>query len=379
VTALQLMRLRGQVRDREGSGQSGSQSSNQSSNKELAVIERQVRHLVRLVDDLLDVSRITRGKIALHRQPVEIADVVAKAVEMAGPLFEQHRHVLDIDVARAGLSVYADPDRLAQVVTNLLTNGAKYTPVGGKIGVSARAENRELVLRVIDNGVGIAPALLSQIFEPFVQGPRSIERSQGGLGIGLALVRSLVELHGGSVAAASSGADQGSEFVVRLPLLDAGATARVAAAEAAVPPSVERLRVLVVDDNRDAAELTAEVLRDTGYEVAVVFDPVAALAAARASQRSSDDGTQAVATRPADVAILDIGLPVMDGYELARQLRAIDGWASTRFIALTGYGQESDRARSDAAGFIGHLVKPVALDTLVRAIERCRTDGATPG
>jgi PAS domain S-box-containing protein len=362
VTALQLMKLRG-----PGQGSAGGGS------KELDVIERQVRHLVRLVDDLLDVSRVTRGKITLHKQSVEIAEIVAKAVETAGPLLEQRRHILDIDVPRTGLTVDGDPDRLAQVVTNLLTNGAKYTPPEGRIRVTARVQDGDVCLRVVDNGIGIGPGLLPQVFEPFVQGPRSSERAQGGLGLGLALVKSLVELHGGNVSVASEGADRGSEFVVRLPLRTAGATAAVDAPATPVARPGARSRILVVDDNRDAAELTAEVLRDTGYDVTVVFDPVEALKVAAGAARADARG-------PFDVAILDIGLPVMDGYELAHRLRAqaAPGGAGTRFIAVTGYGQENDRARSVAAGFDHHLVKPVDLDVLLDALERCRPVAGSP-
>jgi PAS domain S-box-containing protein len=339
VTALHLMKLRGHP---------------SATSKEHQVLERQTRHLVRLVDDLLDVSRITRGKITLHRSELEIATVIAAAVEMAQPLLEQRRHVLSIEVPRTGLSVLADPDRLAQVLTNLLTNAAKYTPLEGRIGISARREAGEVVVRVTDNGMGISPALLPTIFEPFVQGPRSAARSEGGLGIGLALVKSLVTLHGGSVAAASEGPDQGSEFVVRLPLVASTVEALTPAPSKPAARSPAPLRVLIVDDNRDAADLTAEMLQDLGYDVSVAFDPATAL--------------DLVSRSVPDVAVLDIGLPVMDGYELARQMRArIDG-PPPRFVAMTGYGQEADRARSDAAGFAAHLVKPVSFETLLRAV-----------
>jgi PAS domain S-box-containing protein len=339
VTALHLMKLRGHP---------------WAASKEYEVLDRQVRHLVRLVDDLLDVSRITRGKIALHRTEVEIATVVAAAVEMAGPLLEQRRHNLELDVPRTGLPVLADADRLAQVLTNLLTNAAKYTPLEGRIRVSASREGEEVVVRVLDNGMGISPALLPTVFEPFVQGPRSAARSEGGLGIGLALVKSLVGLHEGSVSAASEGPDRGSEFVVRLPLVARAVDEVTPAVLAPVEAMPGRLRVLIVDDNRDAADLTAEMLQDLGYEVSVAFDPATAL--------------DLVSRSVPDVAVVDIGLPVMDGYELARQMRARISGPAPRFIALTGYGQEADRARSDAAGFTAHLVKPVAFDTLMRAV-----------
>jgi PAS domain S-box-containing protein len=340
VTAMQLMKLR---------------ARSESTGREQEIIERQVRHLVRLVDDLLDVSRITRGKITLARAPVEISEIVAKAVEMAAPLFEQRNQILRVEVPRAGLAVLGDQDRLAQVVTNLLTNAAKYTAPGGRIEIVAHAEENQVCLRVIDNGVGIAADLLPQVFDLFVQGPRSPERSEGGLGIGLALVRSLVQLHGGTVSAGGRGVERGSEFVVRLPMLLQQATPLAAETSTTPARASSPLRVLLVDDNRDAAELTAEVLREAGYGVTVAFDPLEALTS--------------IGVQTPDVAILDVGLPVMDGYELARQIRDRVGGPRPRFIAVTGYGQDGDRARSNSAGFACHLVKPVDPDLLVRAIE----------
>jgi PAS domain S-box-containing protein len=346
VTALQLLKLRG---------------GPQPASREHDIIERQVRHLVRLVDDLLDVSRITRGKITLARAPVEMAEVTAKAVEMAAPLLEQRQQVLTVDVPRTGLCVSGDQDRLAQVVTNLLTNAAKYTPRGGRITVTGRRTGGEVELRVLDSGVGISAELLPRVFDLFVQGPRSSERSEGGLGIGLAVVKSLVQLHGGTVSASSQGTDRGSEFALRLPVLDQSAAAPAGAAAARTQAS-RRLPVLLVDDNRDAVELTAELLQDAGFAVTVAFDPLEALARL--------DGP------PPEVAVLDLGLPVMDGYELGRQIRERLGPAAPRLIALTGYGQDADRARSQEAGFHTHLVKPVDPDVLVAAIEAAARDHA---
>jgi signal transduction histidine kinase/CheY-like chemotaxis protein len=343
VTAMELIKLR------SGPGERG---------REYAVIERQVRHLVRLVDDLLDVSRVTRGKIALDRKPIEIADIVEQAVEVVSPLLERHKHELHLDVPRTDLRVLGDRGRLAQAVTNLLTNAAKYTPEPGHIAVTAGRDGDDVQVRVTDDGVGLAPDLLPLVFEPFVQGPRSPERAEGGLGIGLALVKSLVHLHGGSVWAGSEGPGRGSEFVIRLPLLvpeQAQPPAPASAAVRAGPPPASR-HVLVVDDNRDAAEVTAEILREVGYEVTLAFDPAQALS-------SLEDATP-------EVAILDVGLPVMDGYELARQIRQRVSGTTPRFIALSGYGQDGDRARSASAGFECHLVKPVDFDALVEAIER---------
>jgi PAS domain S-box-containing protein len=340
VTALQLMRLRG----------------DHSSPRERAVIERQVAHLVRLVDDLLDVSRITGGKVELHREPVEIADVIAKAVEMVGPLLEQKSHHLVVDVPRGrGLRLDADPGRLAQVFCNLLANAAKYTDRRGRITVSAARQGESVVVRVADNGVGIDAGLLPQVFDIFTQAKQTLDRSQGGLGLGLTIVRSLVSLHGGKVSARSDGVGRGSEFIVELPLLlgPESTPADPVPSETGIAGRAWRsLRVLVVDDNEDAAMLIAESLRELGYEV-----------------REARDGPEAVRAAAEflpDVAIVDIGLPVMDGYEVARSLRG--SRPDIRLIALSGYGQDSDQARSRDAGFERHLVKPLALERLAAAL-----------
>jgi signal transduction histidine kinase/DNA-binding response OmpR family regulator len=341
-TALQLMRLRG----------------DQSLSNERRVIERQVEHVVRLVDDLLDVSRITRGKVELKRVEVELADVIAKAIEIAGPLVEEHAHILSVDVPRTGLRVSADPVRMAQVFANLLTNAAKYTGERGAIAIRATRDGAEVVARVTDSGVGIDPEMLPRVFEVFVQERQSLDRAQGGLGLGLTIVRNLVALHGGSVSAHSEGRGRGSEFVVRLPAIGGAAVAAAAPAlEAAADALVaDGLRILVVDDNVDAADLLAETLRATGHAAAVAYDGRSALAVA---------GTFAP-----DVALLDIGLPVMDGYELGGKLREAN--PAIRVVALTGYGQDSDRRRSQAAGFDGHLVKPVELDHLISLFDGFR-------
>ena len=338
-TALELMSLRG-----GGAMQ-----------KERDVIRRQVDHLSRLIDDLLDVSRITRGKIQLSRQVIEIGAVLGKAIEMASPLLEKRMQPLELDVPRAGLAVDADPTRLAQVFRNLLTNAAKYSEPRSPIGLSARADAERVIVEVRDQGVGIPADVLPQLFELFVQGERSIDRAQGGLGIGLTIARSLCELHGGAIEVASAGAGRGSTFTVTLP--------RAAGASVAAPgPAGERavrapggVRVLVVDDNVDAAVMLHELLAGMGHELAVAHDGLAAL-------------ELATSFRP-DVAVLDIGLPVMDGYELARKLREQLGPEKLRLIAVTGYGQDSDRARAREAGFDHHLIKPVALDALVPLID----------
>jgi len=339
TTALHLMKLR----DRKSA-------------REQEVIERQVKHLTRLVDDLLDISRVERGKIELSKKPIQLAEVVAKAVEIASPLLEERRHRLDLDVATTGLTVLADETRIAQVVANLLTNAARYTDPGGHIVVTARREGQDAVLRVRDNGIGMPPDLLPRVFDLFVQGPRTADRRQGGLGLGLSLVRSLVTLHGGTVSARSEGAGKGSELVVRLPAMPVELVeSEPQPAPMPVRPSSNRRRILLVDDNADAAELLMELLRGVGHEVAVAHDgPQALVEAARFDP---------------EIAILDIGLPVMDGYELARRLIATIG-RPPFMIALTGYGQEKDRQHARDAGFDEHIVKPVDPNRLIKLIDK---------
>jgi PAS domain S-box-containing protein len=321
------------------------------------VIERQVHHLSRLVDDLLDLSRITRGKVTLEKRPLEIGAAVASAVETASPLLEQRKHRLEIDVPPEGLLVDGDLGRLSQVFANLLNNAARYTPPGGNLAIRARREGpRQVVVEVRDNGRGIPPEMLPHIFEMFVQAAQEGTRRQGGLGIGLSIVKSLVELHGGRVDAASEGIGRGSSFTVSLPPLARAAEPQ----EAPGPlPPLEKpggrsLRVLIVDDNVDAADLIGEYLSDMGYEVECSEDGPSALAALTRFQP--------------DVALLDIGLPVMDGYELAERIRNQLGPRSPLFIAFTGYGQDIDRERSRMAGFHAHLVKPVSPEHLIREL-----------
>jgi PAS domain S-box-containing protein len=319
------------------------------------VLERQVAHLTRLVDDLLDVSRITRGKIEIVRTGLVLAEIVARAVELTSPLFEQRRHSLAVEVP-AELAVDGDAVRLAQVVANLLSNAARYTPPGGTIRLRAWREGGEIVLVVSDNGQGIAAETLPTIFDMFVQGAQSTARTEGGLGLGLSIVRSLVELHGGRVVARSAGPGAGSEFEVRLPALAAAAVASAGSplARGSLRPTVRR-RILVVDDNQDAARLLAELLEARGHDVRTAFDGPDAL---RVADRF----------RP-ELAFLDLGLPVMDGYELAERLRASTAHASLHLVALSGYSQESDRSRTRAAGFHHHLAKPVSMDAVFEVIE----------
>jgi len=318
--------------------------------KERDVIRRQVEHLSRLIDDLLDVSRITSGKIQLDRHVVQISAVLAKAIEMASPLLEKRMQRLAIDVPRDGLAVDADPTRLAQVFQNLLTNAAKYSDPGSHIALRARRDADRVVVEVIDHGIGVPPDLLPRLFDLFVQGERALDRAEGGLGIGLAIARSLCELHGGAITAASSGVGAGSTFTVALPI--AMRAAPLAPGRPGDRPrSAHAMRVLVVDDNVDAAQTLHDFLATLGHEPAIAHDGVAAL--------------QLAGSFKPEVALLDIGLPVMDGYELARKLREQLGPDKLRLIAVTGYGQDSDRASARAAGFDHHLVKPIAFDALM--------------
>jgi PAS domain S-box-containing protein len=349
LTALQMMKLRGG--DVHG--------------KERAIIERQVRQMARLVDDLLDVSRITRGKVELKKDRVLLEDIVAQAVEVASPLFEERVHRLSSEVP-PGVAVVGDEHRLTQVLANLLTNAAKYTPPGGRIEIIGGEEDGKAVIRVKDSGKGIPPELLSRVFDLFVQGNRTAERSGGGLGLGLSIVRMLVTMHGGEVTATSEGAGKGSEFKVTLPLdRTAGAALVAERPDLGAPAARPRRgrRVLVVDDNRDAAELLAELLDMEGYETKVAFDGPTALRVATEFQP--------------ELAFLDIGLPVMDGYDLARRLRAMSQGPLV-LVAVTGYGQPSDRARSAAAGFDEHLVKPIGIDSAL-AIADGTWKGAAAG
>lgn len=353
VTALDLLKRRGN-----------------SGSREYAIIARQVRHMVRLVDDLLDISRITRGDIKLQCEVVAVSALVTKAVEMAGPLYEERRHHLEVAVAD-GAYVYGDPARLAQVIANLLVNAAKYTPPEGAVQIRAGVEGSLVVIEVSDNGQGLSAELLPRVFDAFIQGPRGSDRREGGLGLGLALVRSLVLQHGGTVKARSPGPGQGSQFEVRLPA--ALAPTAVAASAAPAPPATTvrapaprpaRGSALVVDDNHDAARLLADVLIASGLQVEVAPDGPAALALLDRFLPT--------------IAVLDIGLPLMDGYELAVRIRAKLGAAAPAFIAVTGYGQATDLSRSRAAGFQEHFVKPVDIDAFLDSIQTLAGGPASP-
>ncbi|MES1245112.1 MAG: ATP-binding protein [Acidobacteriota bacterium] len=331
----------------------------------VGVIGRQIRHLSRLVDDLLDVSRFTRGRIELRRRPVELRPIVEGAVETIRPRMEQRGHRLSVARPAEPVVLEADATRIEQVLANLLDNAAKFTEPGGNIQISAEVRDGEAVLTVKDDGPGIEPALLPRIFDLFVQEDRSLARSHGGLGIGLTLVRSLVERHGGRVEAHSEGPGRGSEFVVRLPVLAGAFSAEPVPQADGTPALPGSARVLLVEDNVDAADALAELLRLWGHEVEVVHDGAAAVA-------------KAGEVRP-DVVLLDIGLPGMDGFQVARGLRALPGLRGALLVALTGYGQEGDRRRSAAAGFDHHLVKPVDLEELRRLVAAGRSTGKGGG
>jgi PAS domain S-box-containing protein len=324
--------------------------------KAVAIIDRQVRHMTELVDDLLDVSRVTRGLVELELVPTDLKRVVAAAVEQARPLMASRSHALHVH-AGADAVVLGDVTRLIQSVVNLLSNAAKYTPRGGKIDVSVAVQDAQASIVVADNGSGIGPELLPHVFDMFTQAVRTPDRSEGGLGIGLTLVKSLVEAHGGSVRAESDGVGKGSRFTVCLPALQQPATAQsVPAGELA--RSVRRSRILLVDDNVDAAETLGELLALMGHEVRISFD----------GQRAIETAAEFYP----DIFILDVGLPDMNGYELAHRLRVLAPSAEALFIALSGYGQEHDRVLSRSAGFHHHLVKPVELERLGQILDSAR-------
>jgi signal transduction histidine kinase/ActR/RegA family two-component response regulator len=335
VTAIELIR-------RRGAGELA---------REFEIIARQVQHLSRLVDDLLDIARITRGKLELARERIDVAELVGRAIEVTAPLLAAKAHDLRVDVP-AGLSVVGDARRLAQALGNILINAAKYTERGGSIAVQARRSGDDIVIAVRDTGIGMSADLIAHLFDPFVQGPRGRARAEGGLGLGLALARSFVDLHGGEVTAHSEGPGRGSEIVVRLPAA-AAAAAPAALPEATVPRAASARRVLIVDDNEDARELLAALLEGHGYEV-----------------RTAHDGPTALALLEVfvpDVVLLDLGLPVMDGYEVAARLRERLG-EGVVLVAVTGYGQPRDVERSVGAGFRAHLVKPVDARTILEAV-----------
>ena len=320
----------------------------------LAMIDRQSTQLTRLVEDLLDVSRIVSGRIELERERIEVGAILEQAAESVGPLIAEKRHHLRIDRPQEKLYVDGDRARLVQAVGNLVHNAAKYTDPAGAITLTVRASETELRIEVRDTGTGIPPELLPRIYDLFVQGERTLDRAQGGLGIGLSVVRRIVEMHGGTVRASSDGAGRGSAFTVCMPR---SPPPRSATASKEMPRPVTRRRILVVDDNVDAADSLAVLLGCDGHEVRTAYDGAAALAAIEAHSP--------------DLVLLDIGMPQMDGYQVAQAVRGArgDGDARPYLVAVTGYGQATDRARARAAGFFAHLVKPVDRDELSRVLD----------
>jgi two-component system CheB/CheR fusion protein len=330
----------------------------QTTERALAMMGRQLNHLIRLVDDLLDVSRIIQGKIELRKEVIDVTATVHRAVETAQPVTDARQQVLTLSLPDAPVLVEGDALRLAQVIANLLTNAAKYSPPQSRIALAIASEDGMAVIRVQDQGIGISAEMLPQVFDLFVQADASLARSEGGLGVGLTLVKRLVEMHGGQVSATSGGLGKGSEFVVRLPLAltaEESADGTAGKARAHVTDAL-RKRVLVVDDNVDAADSIAMILRLSGYDVRCTHDGLSALAAAKSYHP--------------DVIVLDIGLPGLSGYEVARRLRLQPEFESTPLVAVTGYGQEVDRRRSQVAGIDYHLTKPVDPATLQQLLAK---------
>jgi len=342
--ALRVMQLKGDAANAE----------------ERRIIERQVTHLSRLVDDLLDVSRITQGKVELRREPVDLRTVIVKALELTLPMYERRTRALELALADTPCVVAGDEVRLAQVVSNLLINAAKFTPDPGAVRLRLSCADGQATIEVADEGVGIDPGLLPRVFDLFVQAAQPIDRRTGGLGLGLAIVKMLVRMHGGSVEASSAGAGLGSTFTVRLPFVATDASPAPAPSRPAMLPA-RTGRVLIVDDNRDAADTLALVLDAFGYQVRTAYDAAG--------------GLDALVAFAPDAAILDIGLPGMDGYALAGKVAEASGDARPRLLALTGYGTQQDRERALRAGFDEHLVKPVDPERLVEALDRALARG----
>jgi signal transduction histidine kinase/CheY-like chemotaxis protein len=348
ITVLDLVKLR---------------SKGQELPREHQIIERQAKHLSRLLDDLLDATRIIRGKVELKREPLDLTSLLNRAVETAGTLFHERGQAMTMRLPERAVWVFGDPTRLMQVFSNLLTNAAKYTDRGGQIDIAMETNERQVSITVRDNGSGISPTLFPKLFKIFEQGAATIDRGKGGLGIGLALVKTFVELHEGSVVARSEGIGRGSAFTVSLPLLSQPAELPAPLGVAPVPAG-SLARILVVDDNIDALESLRDYLAHQGHDVVATSEP---LQAVRIAEQF----------RP-DVAVLDIGLPGMDGYALAQALRASFPAEQVRLVALTGYGQAKDFELSKAAGFDTHLVKPVSLEALDAAITRNRKAAPEP-
>jgi CheY-like chemotaxis protein len=323
------------------------------------MMERQVNHMVRLVDDLMEVSRITRGKIELRQERLDVATIVRNALETSQPLIDASRHRLFVSMPKELLQVEGDPVRLSQVISNLLNNAAKYTDPGGQITLAVRRDDTHVEITVSDSGVGIAPEMLPRVFDMFTQVASSTDRAQGGLGIGLTLVKSLVEMHHGTIEARSAGLGRGSQFVIRLPLA-CGHAANGLPAPNVPSPAIPERRVLIVDDNRDAAESLAMLLKLLGAKVQVAHNGFDAL-------------SQVSEFHPA-IVVLDLGMPGMDGYEVAREIRRQPEFAHVVLVALTGWAQDEDRLRSQNAGFNLHLTKPADFATFESLLQSLSND-----
>jgi CheY-like chemotaxis protein/two-component sensor histidine kinase len=324
------------------------------------VMERQVAHMVRLIDDLLDVSRITRGKVKLKRERVDLRNVIAEALEVSSPIIEGNRHELKVSMPSEAILLDADRTRLAQIISNLLNNAAKYTPPGGCISLTTTREGTEAIVSVKDNGIGIEGEMLSRIFEMFTQVGQSVDRAQGGLGIGLALVSSLVEMHGGTVSADSQGLGLGSTFTVRLPIgVSLAPYSGASSGNSTGPANRSSSRILVVDDNVDGAQTLSLLLKLAGYVTDVAYDGPEAITKAR--------------TFAPDVIFLDIGLPGMSGYEVAKRLRDDETQSQASLVALTGWGTDDDRRQAREAGFDRHITKPVEATKLRELLDELIT------
>jgi CheY-like chemotaxis protein/two-component sensor histidine kinase len=323
-------------------------------------IERQIVHLARLVDDLLDVGRISHNKLELKRQQADLALILEQAIEACRPQCDRAHHELTVSLPTQALPLQGDVVRLTQVFGNLLNNAIKFTPRGGRISLKATRQDGVAIVIVNDTGVGIPRDALTRVFDLFAQVDRGLEQETGGLGIGLSLVKRLVDMHGGSVRAYSDGAGKGSEFVVRLPLHEAAATTELAVSPGPRLSGRTRHRVLVVDDNRDGAESLAILLKMAGHETAMAFDGRA--------------GVNAAATFRPNVVLLDIGLPKLNGYEACKAIRLLPEGPGSLIIAVTGWGQQADRIKSKEAGFSAHLTKPVDFDVLTALLETARSD-----
>jgi len=329
------------------------------------IMDRQITHMVRLIDDLLDVSRVSRGVLELRKAKVDLSDVLKVAIETSRPHLDAAGHTLRTDVPPEPLLVEGDPVRLSQVFANLLNNAALYTPRGGRVHVSVQRQGETAIVGVQDNGVGIPPEMHERVFEPFIQGREGPRRPHGGLGLGLSLSRKLLEMHGGQIRIRSDTAGHGTLVEVRLPLVPHELSSPMQAPAAAVSANAAPLQILAVDDNRDANESLRMLLHLMGHEICVAHDGATALQAAQASKPN--------------LVLLDIGMPDMDGYEVARRLRARPDFADVPIVAMTGYGQERDRTRSTEAGINAHLVKPVeiaALEALFDEVVQLRARSA---